>query len=175
MSLAEKVLRIKQNKRPKRKQLKIDTPKHSSENDGNVSDETASFHSPLRYHNYEFITYKIPKRIEQLNIQHKYKSKKVQNKIAEKINQNREFRQFKLYTEEEVFKPNMLRLEMMFRASLDPNQASKTQDEDLDSDEELINRNKKESLNDLKNGINRFMGIEPGQKAKKPLVKERKD
>ena len=140
-----------------------------------MSDETASFHSPLRYHNYEFVSYKVPKRIEQMNIQHKYKSKKVLNKLAEKLNKSREYREFKLYTEEEVFKPNMLRLEMMFRASLDPNQASKTQDEDVDSDEELINRNKKESLTDLKNGINQFMGIELGQKTKKPLVKQRKE
>ena len=110
-----------------------------------------------------------------MNIQHKYKSKKVLNKLAEKLNKSREYREFKLYTEEEVFKPNMLRLEMMFRASLDPNQASKTQDEDVDSDEELINRNKKESLTDLKNGINQFMGIELGQKTKKPLVKQRKE
>ena len=110
-----------------------------------------------------------------MTLQNKYKPKKLQNKIAQKLNQNREFREFKLYTEEEVFKPNMLRLEMMFRASLDPNQAQKNQDEDIDSDEELIMRNKKESLNDLRNGIHYFMGIESGQKQKKPLVKERKE
>ncbi len=44
----------------------------------------------------------------------------------------------------------MIYLEMMFRESLDQNQVQKAQDEDIESDEELINRNIKDSLIDLK-------------------------
>ena len=55
-----------------------------------------------------------------MNIKNRYQSKKYLSKMAQKIEKIREYREFKLYNEEEVFKPCMLRMEMMFRASLDP-------------------------------------------------------
>ena len=67
MSLAEKVMKIKE-KRSRRKNLKIETPKVEQEESVNDSDETASFHSPLKYHNCEYISYKVPKRQEQMNV-----------------------------------------------------------------------------------------------------------
>ena len=86
----------------------------------------------------------------------KPKQKKQQAEVQKKIESKRAFKQFKLYDEDDVFGPEMLFLEMMFKQSRA--NESKKQDEDVNSDEELITKNTRECLLDLEQGIESFLG-----------------
>ena len=91
---------------------------------------------------------------DSLNLKAKHKTNKKLQEALKKIESNREYRSFKVYQEEEVFDQSLLYLDAMFQQSKPP--VSKVQDEDINSDEELIAKNQRESLNDLHNGIERF-------------------
>ena len=56
-----------------------------------------------------------------------------------------------------MFEPSLLYLDAMFQQSKPP--VSKVQDEDINSDEELIYKNQRESLEDLRSGIDRFSSM----------------
>ena len=66
----------------------------------------------------------------------------------------------------------MKMLEQMFIDSLDSHLAKKTQDEDVDSDEDLVQRNIKDSKLDLKNSVHSFIGLNSDLKRAKTAHKK---
>ena len=66
----------------------------------------------------------------------------------------------------------MKMLEQMFIDSLDSHLAQKTQDEDVDSDEDLVLRNVKDSKLDLKNSVHKFIGLNSDLKRVKTAHKK---
>ena len=76
----------------------------------------------------------------------------------------REYKEFNCYDEEDVFNQEILYLDTLFNQARAQNNvkdrngnALVCKDEDLDSDEELVKRNVRDSLNDLKTSINSFV------------------
>ena len=92
---------------------------------------------------------------DSINLKSRYKTSKRIREAVKKIEQKRQFTVFKMYKEEEVFDQSLLYLDHMFQQSKPP--MVHAQDEDINSDEDLIAKNQKESLNDLISGIDKFM------------------
>lgn len=73
------------------------------------------------------------------------------------LENRRQFKKFKMYKEDEVFGDSMIYLEALFRQSQP--EKSRLQDEDVNSDEDLIQKNKRDNLNDLKESILKFLTL----------------
>ena len=84
------------------------------------------------------------------------------------LESRRQLKKFKLYKEDEVFGDSMLYLEALFRQT----QPEKTrcQDEDVNSDEELVQKNKRDNLLDLKETILKFLALK-NLKTKRDMVR----
>jgi len=102
------------------------------------------------------ISFKIP--MEEDILKKKYRNKKQLNKLNKEIETKRQFKHFKVFSEDDVFGPAMAYLEVMFRQKQEQNGPVKTQDEDVNSDEDLVTKNTKDCLTDLKVGIDEFIG-----------------
>ena len=115
----------------------------------------------------------------------KSRPRKLLHSLRKMIDKNRSFVKFKCYDEDKLFSAEMRQLETMYRQSREQQMRQqgfinhKDQDEDVNTDEDLLVNNKKVVSTELKMGIDQFTAINRKQsltklkilKAKQELVR----
>jgi hypothetical protein len=107
---------------------------------------------------------------EQLTMKHKSRPKKFFQDLRRIIEGNRTFEKFRCYEEDKIFDAHMKDLDKMYRESRAEQlrqqglEHNMEQDEDINTDEDLMVNNKKVILTELRAQIDQFAAL--GRKAK---------